>query len=388
MSPPSQRHDLDAIRRRVSLSGLIGRTVKLRKSTGGFVGLCPFHQEKTPSFHVSDARGSYHCFGCGAHGSLFDWVMETQGRSFAEAVALLAEDGDIAPAQPAQREGWRRVDEGSELHPSAFVGQWIWDRAMPARGTMVEAYLRGRGLSPDGVAGGLEALRYHPAAPVVPWRIGAQPGSVRRAPAMVGAMMANDGAVMGAHVTYLAADGRGKADFGVDRGGRARPSRKMWGPLSGHAVWLSGSPMAARDRPLIVGEGIETVWAFIEKCWPRPCHAAAALSLDNLSGHPTLTAQGALPLWNIRPDFARLPFLVPCAGDVVVLIDADMKALRDRKVQASRRERWVKRDFSGAERASLCAALAVQHWRRAGARRVEAVRPPMGMDFNDMAKAL
>ena len=70
---------------------LVGRSVKLKRSGSGYSGLCPFHQEKTPSFHVSPSRNSYHCFGCGAGGNAFRFVMEHENLSFMEAVKRLVQ---------------------------------------------------------------------------------------------------------------------------------------------------------------------------------------------------------------------------------------------------------------------------------------------------------
>jgi DNA primase len=74
---------------------LIGRVVKLRRSGTNYTGLCPFHQEKTPSFNVNPARNTYHCFGCGAGGNAFRFVMEHDGLTFVEAVKRLAEGAGI-----------------------------------------------------------------------------------------------------------------------------------------------------------------------------------------------------------------------------------------------------------------------------------------------------
>ncbi len=74
---------------------LIGRSVKLRRAGTNFLGLCPFHNEKTPSFNVSPARGTYHCFGCGAGGSAIRFVMEHDGLSFVEAVKRLGDAAGI-----------------------------------------------------------------------------------------------------------------------------------------------------------------------------------------------------------------------------------------------------------------------------------------------------
>lgn len=74
---------------------LVGRSVKLRKAGTNYLGLCPFHNERTPSFNVNPARGTYHCFGCGAGGSAIRFVMEHDGMSFIEAVKRLADAAGI-----------------------------------------------------------------------------------------------------------------------------------------------------------------------------------------------------------------------------------------------------------------------------------------------------
>ena len=66
---------LDDIRVRIKLSDVIGRRVRLVKKGSEYNGLCPFHNEKTPSFTVSEEKGFFHCFGCGAHGDVIGYVM-------------------------------------------------------------------------------------------------------------------------------------------------------------------------------------------------------------------------------------------------------------------------------------------------------------------------
>lgn len=85
------REWLDALKARVNLVDLVGKQVALRRSGREYKGLCPFHQEQTPSFSVDAERGLYHCFGCGAGGDLLTWVeaMETPNGDFAEAVRWL-----------------------------------------------------------------------------------------------------------------------------------------------------------------------------------------------------------------------------------------------------------------------------------------------------------
>ena len=73
---------IEEIKNKTSLSGVISKNVKLIQKGNEFLGLCPFHKEKTPSFTVSDDKGFYHCFGCQAHGNVIDYIMKTQGLSF------------------------------------------------------------------------------------------------------------------------------------------------------------------------------------------------------------------------------------------------------------------------------------------------------------------
>ncbi len=97
---------LDELRARVGLADVISRRVKLTRKGREHTGLCPFHKEKTPSFTVNEEKGFYHCFGCQAHGSAIDFVMNTEGLSFPETVKRLAEDVGIEVPQdsPEERE--------------------------------------------------------------------------------------------------------------------------------------------------------------------------------------------------------------------------------------------------------------------------------------------
>jgi DNA primase len=81
---------IDELKSRIKLSEVIGSKVKLTKKGREYIGLCPFHNEKTPSFTVNEDKGFYHCFGCGAHGSIITFEMEANGLSFLEAVEKLA----------------------------------------------------------------------------------------------------------------------------------------------------------------------------------------------------------------------------------------------------------------------------------------------------------
>jgi len=88
---PIPRPIIAEIRERVDLNALVGRYVRLKNRGSSTVGLCPFHQEKTPSFHVSNIKKTYHCFGCRVHGDCFAFLMELEGLNFVEAVKELGE---------------------------------------------------------------------------------------------------------------------------------------------------------------------------------------------------------------------------------------------------------------------------------------------------------
>src|SRR5437879_1448523 len=80
----------EEIRQRVDLVELASAHVSLKKAGRHYKGLCPFHQEKTPSFHIDRERGLWHCFGCGEGGDIFDFVMRISSLSFTEAAETLA----------------------------------------------------------------------------------------------------------------------------------------------------------------------------------------------------------------------------------------------------------------------------------------------------------
>src|SRR5215472_13980708 len=97
---------LDELRSRISLSGIVARRVKLVRRGREFVGLCPFHHEKTPSFYVVDDKSFFHCFGCGAHGDAIGFVMRADNLDFIEAIEKLAGEVGLAIpcATPQERE--------------------------------------------------------------------------------------------------------------------------------------------------------------------------------------------------------------------------------------------------------------------------------------------
>ncbi len=94
---------VEQVRDRNDLVSAIGDAVKLRKAGKDYIGLCPFHSEKSPSFTVSASKQFYHCFGCGAHGNVISWEMEYGGLGFVDAVEKLSRSaGLVMPEQAAQ----------------------------------------------------------------------------------------------------------------------------------------------------------------------------------------------------------------------------------------------------------------------------------------------
>ena len=87
---------LETLRARLTLSQIIALQVRLQRRGREHVGLCPFHKEKTASFTVSDEKGLFYCFGCGAHGDAIGFVMQSQNLNFTDAVTHLAQKAGLA----------------------------------------------------------------------------------------------------------------------------------------------------------------------------------------------------------------------------------------------------------------------------------------------------
>src|SRR6187399_2578800 len=105
---------LDELRSRVTLSGVVMRTTKLTRAGREWKACCPFHNEKTPSFTVSDEKGFFHCFGCGAHGDVIGFVMRSEGLSFPETVERLAREAGL-PLPVSSPEERQRAERQATL---------------------------------------------------------------------------------------------------------------------------------------------------------------------------------------------------------------------------------------------------------------------------------
>ncbi len=245
---------LDAIRARVPLLDLVQQQVRMKRTGASWQGLCPFHGERRPSFNVRPATATFHCFGCGAHGDVFAWVMRTESRPFPEAAAVLAAqagmEGELAEA--GRMAGWAQPQRPAPAAPrpqandDAERTRWAQQRWQAAgaiaEGSPQALYLAGRGLWPLPAAARLvlrAALGRH-----------ADTGEAQH-PIMLARVDAGDGTLCAVHRTYLEPDGAGGwRKLGVTR------AKMLLGPMRDGAIRLA--PVAGH---LALAEGIETALA-------------------------------------------------------------------------------------------------------------------------------
>jgi len=140
---------LDDLKHRFTLSDVVGRQVKLVRRGREHTGLCPFHNEKSPSFTVNDQKGFYHCFGCGAHGSVLDFVMNTQGMTFIETIEVLAAEVGVEVPKPTPAQMEREQKRASATEVMDAVTSWYQAQLMGQVGASALAYVRDRGLTPE-----------------------------------------------------------------------------------------------------------------------------------------------------------------------------------------------------------------------------------------------
>jgi hypothetical protein len=252
---------LDGLRGRVVLAELVRRHgVKLVRRGREYAGLCPFHNEKTPSFDIVEDQRFFHCFGCGAHGDAIAFLMRADKVDFRAAVEQLA-GGRAAAVATAPSPS----DNGASLAPIARrekdernrrIALRMWQDATPARGSPVEKYLRSRGL----------AL---PPAPVLrfAWRCWNREAG-RELPAMLARVDDINGEFVGVHRTWLTPDG-GKAAL--------RGPKMSLGRIGGAAVRLA--PVAAE---LAIAEGIESALTAIVADGMPTWSAVASGGMKNL----------------------------------------------------------------------------------------------------------
>ncbi|TYC55710.1 DNA primase [Rhodobacterales bacterium] len=145
---------LDEIRARLTLSDIVGRRVtwdrrKTQPGKGDYWACCPFHQEKSPSFHVDDRRNRYKCFGCGASGDHFTFLCETEGLSFPEAVERLAEQSGVGLPAPDPQAARREKKRAGLVDICEMAAKFFQNEFAGQRGSGARDYATKRGLTPE-----------------------------------------------------------------------------------------------------------------------------------------------------------------------------------------------------------------------------------------------
>lgn len=298
-------HFLDEIRARVPLSEVIGRYVqwhkKSRPARGDYWACCPIHGEKSPSFHVMDNRGRYHCFGCGAGGDHFRFLMEHDGVAFPRAVEEVA--GMAGLEVPGKRE-WtaeekreyarraadrekRKAEQAAQAEQEradrVMTAGSIWKQTVPLAGTPGARYFEWRGLPvPDD-----ENIRFHPGLDRMPDR-----PTGDRHPAVVCRVQDVDGKGCAVWRIYVEPNGEGKS--------RAFENPKLgFGPAAGGAIRIGGIA-----DTIGVAEGVETARA--------------------------VTALGApYPVWSLMSTSGMIGFKIPeGVKRIVIYPDRDASKVR------------------------------------------------------------
>ena len=326
-SPPSGRITdalLASIRDRVSVSSVVSKHVRLTKRGHEKVGLCPFHQEKTPSFSVNDGKKIWKCFSCGLGGDCIDFTMAIYRMDFRQAVTSLASENGLDSAEAKidpkilERNERRRLADEQKAKGMLEYIETIWHGAKDARGSPAEKYLRTRQITIPVPP----SIRFHPDV--------SYPLDERKRlylPAMVSQLTDANGSMIALHLTFIMRDGSGKANVEA-------PKKILGSPLGG-AVFLG--PVS--DEMQIV-EGIET-----------------GLSLQERTGVPTIAAGNTSLLMGLR-----LPDVPYCRR---LTIGAD-------------------NDANGAgEKAAIAAA---RRFREEG-REVKIIKPRGVKDYNDLVRA-
>ena len=143
----------EQIRAANDIVDVIGAAVPLKRAGANFVGLCPFHKEKTPSFHVNPHRQIFHCFGCQKGGDVFRFIQEYENLSFMEAVKRLADRVSIPldlERTPGQQQARQTKDALLQLHEQ-IAQRWQNALATDGSGQLAREYLARRGVSAEAI---------------------------------------------------------------------------------------------------------------------------------------------------------------------------------------------------------------------------------------------
>lgn len=142
---------IEEVRSKNDIVDLIGGYVKLQRKGSSYFGLCPFHNEKSPSFSVSPGKQMYYCFGCGAGGNVFTFLMEYENYTFQEALKFLADRAGVALPEPVYtKEAREQADRRALLlEINKEAAKYFYVKLRSPEGTRAMEYLKGRGLSDE-----------------------------------------------------------------------------------------------------------------------------------------------------------------------------------------------------------------------------------------------
>lgn len=362
---------------------------------------------KDGPFWIDDGKGRWGCFAgqgdCARGGDAVRLEQLLRGGTPREIAETFAGPGYVAPRRvevvsgPVVQESRTTEDGASEADDrKAASAARLWKDSQKVHpGSLVDRYLSARGLGEAVRTVMIREVRFHPEAfyGFLPDGARVPEGMLTRRlsggrtaillPAMLASPRTIEGRTGGVHQTFLAADGSGKA--------RVKKPKSMLGPQKGHGkpggAWLSPDT-SWRDRPLIVGEGIETTGSAAEFHWRRTGQVprmAAALSLNALGGGWKPDERGRYDVDAPAGDPARPPWTWPDAGEVWGAMDRDMSPVTvPVRGPGGRR---LNRTLDADDRARVCGALFTQAWTAAGANPVRVIAPAAGQDFNNELQA-
>jgi DNA primase len=140
---------VDRLRNHFLISEVIGRRMALKKHGREYQGLCPFHNEKTPSFTVNDEKGFFHCFGCAAHGDAIEFIKRYERLTYPETIERLAREAGI-PLPVVSPEEYERSKAEKTLHDVCEAAcQWFEKQLQSTTGAIAMDYVKKRGLKPE-----------------------------------------------------------------------------------------------------------------------------------------------------------------------------------------------------------------------------------------------
>ncbi len=149
--PRYKQSSINEVARRTNLAELVSSYVHLKRNGTSHVGLCPFHKEKTPSFHVDEDKQLFYCFGCGAGGNVFDFVMRSENLDFVDALQFLAQRAGVT-LEEEQGTSRAQSDEQAErrkriLEMNRIAARHFYDNLSTPAGEAAKAYMKKRGLT-------------------------------------------------------------------------------------------------------------------------------------------------------------------------------------------------------------------------------------------------